>query len=78
MYDGLSPSEALRLLNDRYIRKPECKSMLTKVAKYIEEIETAAVVDSMDRNLETLSTKFDDLSQNIISIEKQLHAIETA
>jgi len=69
LYDGLTPSEALRKLNRRYIRKEECKDMLDKVAEYIEELESRSIGNDTDH-------KIDRLTKTITSVSSQLEDIE--
>jgi hypothetical protein len=40
-YEDMGPSESLRHLSKKYIRKPECRAMLEKVARIIDRQEHA-------------------------------------
>lgn len=72
-YRGLTPAEALRKLNKRFIRKQECKDMLCYVADYIETLEHVANKTNVSESqIDLMNDKIVNLDIVLRSVEKSI------
>jgi len=76
LYTGMKPSDALRKLKNRFIRKQECKEMLDAVAVYIENLERQAKTVETLNKIDDLSFSLNDVAEHLEDINQSLENYE--